>query len=172
MSYYGLKRFSGFIVSKTLLPANTTIVSLPQSANTLEITRVDAVYVTPHSGSVGIIDSNPDTSLVGTILADTLVLPKNAWGNNTLTIQSGNTDVESVQVAAESNSAISNCHLAIVDGTYELPAEHYAVLADGVVQTTSNNLDSNNDLYVFNKRNSNTSITGNGRLLVFQVTAL
>jgi hypothetical protein len=173
MRHYGTTTVGPIVMIRYEVPINQHMYLLPlQHSNTEYRSRADVWYMCEGSGPITITECNTNPTLVGTVFEPgQLYVLNDLLGNNIVKIESGNT----IPIVTPMHSIrrhffeMANASLAVVNGSFTLPSNTYAAIVEGTVTIGNTVADSNSDLYVIGERNTETTITGNGKLVTFQI---
>lgn len=170
MNYHGLRfltypnRKEIYGVYKRLTPAN-------QSYD-VNINIVDYIFIINDST---LTITNPESNI--TISRQNNLVDVSSFRNTKCILQSGNTDVESLSLfslKSLSNPIVfQNVELVDIQTSYDLPAGKVALVAEGTLSVpfweTNVSANSEVDMYSVGPRFTNTTLTGTGKLIIFDV---
>jgi len=172
MTPYGLRRHPKFHVFRLKYPAGFQY----------EIPIVQGVYIYPltNSGVVQYDAGTSNTSLVGTsTIPGTLIATKDIMYGTYVKFTILNADAESVhivpieEVDSPQIDNFASGQIVEVDGSYTLPAQTYCVVVEGTLSFnlsgSSFTANSEEDTYIFDSKMLDTEVTGQGRLLTFNI---
>ncbi len=173
MRYYGLSVIEPITVLRYEAPANQYVVSLPMSySNSTFRARTDIMYLAEDSGQVTVIESTPNTDLVGlTLQPGNAYNPEELFGNNIVKIQSGNTIPILTMIYARlvDGFKIVNSNTVTIDGSYAIQPNTYAAVVEGTITVSDTTVDSNTGLHILGKMETERTITGQGKLVTFNI---
>lgn len=172
MSFYGLRLFDfenkkyAYGAFKRLTPANQSYAA--------QVTIADYICVLNDS-SLTILNQSNQANVVVSI-SNNLIDLSSFQGAN-CNIQSGNTDVNSITLfttkVEPASLSISNTELVTVSDSYTLQSGKIALIVDGSldVPTGNTNFEANSqvDIYSVGPRETDTTLTGTGKLIVFNI---
>lgn len=173
MSSYGLRLFDyedkkyAYGVYKRLTPANQSYAVV--------ITLVDYIYINNDSS---LTITNESTQANVTVSSANNLVDVSQFQNANCTIVSGNTNVESFSIftrkPAGSTLSLSNVELVSVSDTYNLVSGKVALVVDGTINVPVGNTtfvaNSQVDTYSVGPRLTDTTLTGTGKVIVFNIT--
>lgn len=175
MRYYGLKQFNGINFIRCNSVANQFAYSFPMSySNSTFRTRANILYVCEGSGPITVAECETNNDLVGFVYQPgNAYVPEDEFGNNIVKLQSG--DITPVLTLITLNQELANSRTidvvtVTVDGSYTIPVNTYAIVAEGTITVGNNTVDANTDLHLLGKRNEERTIEGSGKLITFKVT--
>lgn len=179
MRYYGVSEIysSGLGIIFQVLryegPANQFIYSLPMAqSNSTFRTRADIMYLCNDSGSVTVTECATNTDLVGvTLQPGSAYVPESVFGNNIVKLESGNTIPILTMVIAShvNNKFVTNVNTISVSNSFSIPVNNYAIVVEGTLTISNTSLDSNNDLHIINSSDETREVTGEGKLVIFEM---
>ena len=173
MSFYGLRLFDhddkkyAYGVYKRLTPANQTY--------NVSMTVVNYVYVLNDSS---LTITNTDTQANVTVTRANNLVDVSSFQNANCTVQSGNVNVESISLLTRKPDGIpfnmSNVQLVEITDSYDLEVGKTALIVEGSLNVPVGNTtvlaNSEVDIYSVGPRESNTTLTGTGKVIVFSIT--
>lgn len=173
MSFYGLRLFDydgkkyAYGVYKRLTPANQSY--------SVATTLVDYIFVANDSS---LTLTNTDTQANVSVTRENNLVDVSSFQGSNCVIQSGNADVESISVFTRKPdgnvSTFQNVELVNIESSYELLAGKAALIVEGTlsVPVGETNFDANSqvDIYSVGPRLTNTTLTGTGKVIVFNIT--
>lgn len=176
MRYYGQHRLGKVSILRYEGISSQTAISLPLSySNSTFVTRLDIMYLCEDSGTITVVECNTNPDLVGlTLVPGTAYMPEALFGNNIVKLQSSNTVpiftmLQGSRSLKPRGSSLTNVDTVTVNGTFTLPANTYAAIVEGSVIIADTTVDSNTDLFIIGAKPTDTDITGNGKLITFNV---
>ncbi|MDC3266459.1 hypothetical protein OAU13_00875 [bacterium] len=172
MSFYGLRLFDfgnkkyAYGVHKRLTPANQSYATQVTIADYVCVLDDSSLTITNESDQANVVVSNTSN----------LVDVTQFQGAN-CTVQSGNVDVNSITLFTtkfgQNPLVISNTELVSVSDSYTLVSGKLALVIDGTlnVPTGNTNFEANSqvDIYSVGPRETDTTLTGTGKLIVFNI---
>lgn len=173
MRYYGLKQVGNMNLMRYEGVANQFVYSLPMSySNSVFKARADILYMCEGSGNLTVTECQTNSELVGfAYQPGSAYIPENVFGNNIVKLQSGDAVpvLTIVTLNRQSNSYATDVATVTVDGSYAIPANTFAIVAEGTITVSNTTVDSNADLYILGSMNEERTVEGNGKLVTFKV---
>lgn len=173
MRYYGLKQVGNMNLMRYEGVANQFVYSLPMSySNSIFKARADILYMCEGSGTLTVTECQTNSELVGfAYQPGSAYIPENVFGNNIVKLQSGDAVpvLTIVTLNRQANSYATDVATITVNGSYTIPANTFAIVAEGTITVSNTTVDSNADLYILGKMNEERTIEGSGKLVTFKV---
>ncbi len=173
MRYYGLKQVGNMNLMRYEGVANQFVYSLPMSySNSVFKARADVLYMCEGSGTLTVTECQTNSELVGFVYQPgSAYIPENVFGNNIVKLQSGDTVpvLTIVTLNRQANSYATDVATITVNGSYTIPANTFAIVAEGTITVSNTTVDSNADLYILGKMNEERTVEGNGKLVTFKI---
>lgn len=173
MRYYGLKQVGNMNLMRYEGVANQFVYSLPMSySNSVFKARADILYMCEGSGTLTVTECQTNSELVGfAYQPGSAYIPENVFGNNIVKLQSGDVVpvLTIVTLNRQANSYATDVATITVNGSYTIPANTFAIVAEGTITVSNTTVDSNADLYILGKMNEERTVEGNGKLVTFKV---
>lgn len=173
MRYYGLKQVGNMNLMRYEGVANQFVYSLPMSySNSVFKARADILYMCEGSGTLTVTECQTNSELVGfAYQPGSAYIPENVFGNNIVKLQSGDAVpvLTIVTLNRQANSYATDVATITVNGSYTIPANTFAIVAEGTITVSNTTVDSNADLYILGKMNEERTVEGSGKLVTFKV---
>lgn len=173
MRYYGLKQVGNINLMRYEGVANQFVYSLPMSySNSIFKARADVLYMCEGSGSLTVTECQTNSELVGfAYQPGSAYIPENVFGNNIVKLQSGDAVpvLTIVTLNRQANNYATDVTTVTVNGSYTIPANTFAIVAEGTITVSNTVVDSNADLYILGSINEERTVEGSGKLVTFKV---